>query len=74
MVLDFLYQGGYGQFIWPAFIFTFAICLILYLKTKQELQKQEKIFFNARKQLDTVGIEAVSIAKEKKEALSSSPI
>ena len=74
MILDFFNQGGYGQFIWPAFIFTFAICLILYLKTKKELQKQEKIFFNAHEQLDKVGIEAVSITKEKKEALSSSPI
>ena len=44
MILDFFNQGGYGQFIWPAFIFTFVICLILYLKTKKELQKQEKVF------------------------------
>ena len=70
MSLDILTLGGYGQFVWPAFIFTFLICLVLYLKTRKEFQKQEKIFFNEFKQAQTKKIET---AKEK-EALSGSPI
>ena len=44
MNLELLILGGYGQFVWPAFIFTFVICFTLYLKTKKEFKKQEKIF------------------------------
>ena len=43
MNLEFLFFGGYGQFVWPAFIFTFASCFLLYLKTKKELKEQEKV-------------------------------
>ena len=39
MNLEFLNFNGYGQFILPAFIFTIASCLILYVKTKKELKK-----------------------------------
>ena len=67
MNLEFLILGGYGQFVWPAFIFTFVSCFALYVKTKKEFQKQEKIFFNEFKQAQTKKIET---AKEK-EALSS---
>ena len=49
MVLELLILGGYGQFVWPSFIFTFASCLILYVRTKKELQKQEKMFLNEYK-------------------------
>ena len=44
MDLEFFILGGYGQFVWSAFIFTFVSCVVLYIKTKKELQKQEKIF------------------------------
>ena len=44
MNLEFFILGGYGQFVWSAFIFTFICCVILYVKTKKELQKQEKVF------------------------------
>ena len=44
MNLELLTFNGYGLFIWPAFIFTFVSCTILYVKTKRELQKLEKIF------------------------------
>ncbi len=54
--------GGYGQFVWPAFIFTFVSCLALYLKTKKELQKQEKMFFNDLKELEA---EKIKIFKDK---------
>ena len=46
MNLDFLTLGGYGLFIWPAYIFTLLCCVGLYLRTKKALVKQEKIFLN----------------------------
>ena len=45
MNLESFILGGYGHFIWPAFVFTFVSCFFLYLKTKKDLIKQEKIFF-----------------------------
>ena len=70
MNLELLILGGYGQFVWPAFIFTFVSCFSLYVKTKKEFQKQEKIFLKEFKQIQT---EKIETAKEK-EALSGSPI
>ena len=70
MNLEFLILGGYGQFVWPAFIFTFVSCFSLYVKTKKEFQKQEKIFLKEFQQKQT---EKIETAKEK-EVLSGSPI
>ena len=70
MNLEFLILGGYGQFVWPAFIFTFVSCFSLYVKTKKEFKKQEKIFLKKFKQMQTEKIETV----KEKEALSGSPI
>ena len=72
MNLEFLILGGYGQFVWPAFIFTFVSCFSLYVKTKKEFQKQEKIFLKKFKQTQTQ-TENIETTKEK-EALSGSPI
>ena len=68
--MDLIYLGGYGQFVWPAFIFTFLSCFFLYLKTKWELQKQEKIYMNEFKKLHTLEFKTVEAKKEKKEVLS----
>jgi len=70
MNLELLILGGYGQFVWSAFIFTFVSCFSLYIKTKKEFQKQEKIFLKEFKQMQTEKIETV----KEKEALSGSPI
>ena len=70
MNLELLILGGYGQFVWPAFIFTFVSCFSLYVKTKKEFQKQEKKFLKEFKLMHT---EKIETAKEK-EALSGSPI
>ena len=70
MNLELLILGGYGQFIWPAFIYTFVSCFFLYVKTRKEFQKQEKIFLKEFKQMQTEKIETA----KKKEALSGSPI
>tara|TARA_B100001013_G_C24290985_1_gene316802 strand:+ start:100 stop:324 length:225 start_codon:yes stop_codon:yes gene_type:complete len=74
MDLEFFILGGYGQFVWSAFIFTFVSCLILYIKTKKELQKQEKMFL---KEYEKQLIAQIKTTKEKKitkEALSGSSI
>ena len=70
MNLELLILGGYGQFVWPAFIFTFVSCFSLYVKTKNEFQKQEKKFLKEFKQMQTEKIETT----KEKEALSGSPI
>ena len=44
MNIEFLILNGYGQFVWPAFIFTFLSLLLLYIKTKKEFNKVEKVF------------------------------
>ena len=63
MNIELLTLGGYGQFVWPAFIFTFVSCFLLYLKTKKELNKQEKLFLIEYKQ---VAAAKIKVAKQKK--------
>ena len=65
-----LILDGYGQFVWPAFIFTFVSCFALYVKTKKEFKKQEKMFLKEFKPMQTEKIETT----KEKEALSGSPI
>ena len=74
MDMEILVLGGYGQFIWPAFIFTFVSCFLLYLKTKKELKKQEKMFLIEFKQIPVRKTEVTQQKKLSKEILSSSPI
>ena len=70
MYFEILTLDGYGQFVWPAFIFTFVSCFYLYLKTFKELKKQEKMF---DKEFNKLNIVKVKIANQK-ETLSSSVI
>ena len=42
--MELLTMNGYGQFVWTAFTFSFVSCLYLYLKTRIEFKKQEKIY------------------------------
>ena len=70
MILELFILGGYGHFVWPAFIFTFVTCLVLYLKTNKEFKEQEKIFLNEFKQMQAIKIKAT----KGKEILSNSPI
>ena len=74
MVLELLILGGYGQFVWPSFIFTFASCLILYVKTKKELRKQEKMFLDEYKEAHISRIKTVEGKEITKEALSGTSI
>ena len=74
MNLDLFILGGYGQFVWPAFIFTFVICFYLYLKTKKELQKQEKLFLKEFKQPQTAKILVNSQKENTKQILSGNSV
>ena len=70
MNLELFALGGYGHFVWPAFIFSIAICFVLYLKTNKEFRKQERKFLNEFKQIKAVKIKAI----KGKESLPSSLI
>ena len=72
--MDIVNIGGYGQFVWPAFIFTFISCFILYLRTKKEFQKQEKMYISEFKQLQTAKIKTVKIKEATREILSGSSV
>ena len=53
MILEFINFNEYGMFIWPAFSFTFISCLALFLKSKKEFKKQEKLFLDHFKSIQT---------------------
>ena len=74
MLFKLLILGGYGQFVWPAFIFTFVSCFLLYLKTKKTLQKHEKAFLVEYKQPQILSEKTLKEEKILKEALSGTTI
>ena len=74
MNLELLVLGGYGQFVWPAFIFTFVSCFLLYIKTIKEFKRQEKMFLIEFKQIPVRKIEVAEQKELSKEVLSSNPV
>ena len=70
MNLELFIMGGYGHFVWPAFMFTLISCFVFYLKTNKAFKKEEKIFLRDFKQIQEIKIK---IAK-KQEALSNAII
>ena len=74
MSLDFFILNGYGQFVWPAFLFTFLSCFFLFLKTKAEFKKQEKIFLNTFKQPSVIKIKIAEQKEVIAKNLSSKPV
>ena len=71
--MEFIILGGYGHFVWSAFIFTFVTCFLLYLKTKKELKKQEKKFLIEFKQIPVSEIEITEQKELSEKILSGSP-
>ena len=69
--MEFVTLGGYGMFVWPAFVFTFVCCFSLYSKTRKELTKQEKLFLIEDKQVSATKIEAAKQGKLSEEVLST---
>lgn len=74
MNLELFILNGYGQYVWPAFIFTFVSFATLYRITKNELQKHEKIFLSEYKKFYTVKTKSTEANKNIKEVLSGSSI
>ena len=71
MAMELLTMNGYGQFVWAAFTFSFASCLYLYLKTRIEFKKQEKIYLL---EFGLIEAQKIQLNKRKKstgEALST---
>ena len=73
MSIELLFLGGYGQFVWPAFIFTFVSYFLLYLKTKKDLIRQEKMFLIEFKQMPIAKTEITTQKELLKGILSSKP-
>ena len=74
MDIELLVLNGYGQFVWPAFIFTFISCFSLYIKTRKGYRKQEKMFLKEFEQAKTIKTEIVQIKETRKKAFSGSTI
>tara|TARA_Y100000590_G_scaffold426002_2_gene534570 strand:+ start:127 stop:351 length:225 start_codon:yes stop_codon:yes gene_type:complete len=72
MFFELLILGGYGQFVWPAFIFAFVSCLTLYLKTKKTLEEQEKVFLSEYEQSLIINQKTFKEKETAKEAVSVS--
>ena len=66
--------NGYGQYVWPAFVFTFISCFSLYIKTRKEFRKQEKMFLKEFEQPKTIKTEIVQIKETRKKSFSGIPI
>jgi len=65
MNLDIFVMNGYGVYVWSAFVFSFLVCFILFVKTKRTLKKLENEF---KKEAMSLSDEKVSALKNKKVA------
>ena len=74
MNIELFILNGYGQFVWPAFLFTFLSCFFLFLKTKAEFKKQEKIFLNTFEQPRVIKIKIAEQKEVIAKNLSSKPV
>ena len=73
MNINIFLMSGYGLYVWSAFIFTFLICLYLFLKTKKSLNKLEKDYKEEVKKLSIEKVETLNTRKISKEILTSLP-
>ena len=67
MNLELFILGGYGHFVWPAFMFTLVSCFVFYLNTNKAFRKEEKIFLREFKQIQEIKIKTT----KKQEVLSN---
>ena len=74
MNLEIFILNGSGQFVWPAFLFTFLSCFFLFVKTKAEFKKQEKIFLNTFEQPRVIKIKIAEQKEVIAKNLSSKPV
>ena len=74
MSFEFFILDGYGQFVWPAFIFTLISLYTLYARVKKELNLQESIYLKENKQIQSIQIKAIKDKKTVQEVLSGNSI
>ena len=72
MDLNFLTLNGYGQFVWPAFLFTFVVCYYLYSRTINEFNKLQKMFLETFESPLTVKITVIKHKKSTEKFLTGS--
>ena len=66
MNFNFFIFENYSQFIWPAFFFTFIICISLFLTTKSKLNKLEKKYIKYDEKFHTKPVEILKRRKLEK--------
>ena len=64
-------MNGYGIYVWSSFLFTFLVCLFLFLRTKKTLKKLEKDFIKETQNLSEKQFEDLKKQKVAKEILVS---
>jgi len=69
MLMHIFTMNGYGLFVWTAFIFSFASCLYLYLKTRIEFKKIERIYLLKFREVQAKKIQFDKRKKATEEAL-----
>ena len=73
MIENIINMGGYGIFVWSAFIFTFFCCLYLFISTKKELKKCEKEFLTSLENLPKQETQIIKNRKIVKDILAENP-
>ena len=68
MNLEFIFLSPYTSYILTAFTFAILSCLLLYLKTRKEFKKYEKMFLAQAKKIEFEEIKS----KKETEATSGS--
>ena len=71
MNFEFFIMNGFGIYVWPAFAFTFTVCLFLYIRTRKTLKKLEKDFIKEANNLSEEQFEDIKKQKIAKEILIS---
>ena len=71
MNLDVFFMNDYGIYVWASFLFTFLICLFLFLRTRKTLKKLEKDFIKETQNLSQQQFEDLKKQRIVKEILVS---
>tara|TARA_B100002051_G_scaffold167281_1_gene157964 strand:- start:593 stop:817 length:225 start_codon:yes stop_codon:yes gene_type:complete len=64
-------MGGYGIYVWSAFIFTFLVCLGLFLRTRKTMKKLESEFVAEAENLSDAKLKVLKNRKIEKQILTS---
>ncbi len=71
MNFEIFIMNGFGIYVWSAFVFTFLVCLFLYVRTRKTLKKLEKNFIKEANNLSEEQFEDIKKQKITKEILIS---